>query len=53
MAASQFLFLIGRFLKIFCSETTGPVKQHFIGFPHFIPIGQKHGHHGQFLFLIG
>ena len=38
---SQSLFLVGRFLKIFCSVTFGQIMQHFIGFPHFILIGQK------------
>jgi hypothetical protein len=56
----QFLFLDGRFLKIFSSETGDHINRNFtgiiygrssIGLPNFISLGQKHGRHGQLLFI--
>jgi hypothetical protein len=58
----QFLFLIGRFLKIFSYETAwlndpkrGRKHQWKILYKNcsFVPIRYKHGHHRRFLFLIG
>jgi hypothetical protein len=55
----QFLFLVGWFLNLLLKPLRR-IKQNFTGsiygrfsicFPHFFPIGQKHGRYGQFLFL--
>ena len=58
----QFLFLIGRFLKIFYSEKFGQMDWNMVGTSMEGPLWEllipfwfanKHGRHRQFLFLIG
>jgi hypothetical protein len=57
---SNSFFLIGRFKKIFSSETAwsnelrlGIYGMSSMKIAHFVPIGYKHGPRRQFLFLIG